>query len=69
MDSLDSIADDEERRIRIQSFRDVGFTWTNIAKILEVSTKSLYRWRIRTGFDTDVKNIAVGKKSYMKQHL
>ena len=47
----------------IQDLRDAGFNWTVIAEMMNVSTKTLQRWRERTGFDEQ--NAPIGKFKYM----
>ena len=48
----------------IKDLRDVGFNWTVIAEMMNVSTKTLQRWRERTGFDEQ--NAPIGKFKYME---
>ena len=45
------ILDDDSSLEVVQQLRHLGFSWTDIAAMLKVSTKSLYRWRKGVGFD------------------
>jgi len=52
--------EDKERDDLIQKLRKEGFTWTDIAKFLCISTRTLKRWRQRTRFDEKPENLPIG---------
>ena len=60
MEEVDYVIEESEFETLVQTFRDTGFKWNAVARMMNVSDKKLFRWRKATGFDTKPQNVPIG---------
>jgi hypothetical protein len=60
VDEVDVEVDVDSKTVIIERLRVAGFTWTDIASILEVDRKTIFRWRKEIGYDERPENAIIG---------